>query len=339
MGASATDPETLSVARALLLDRAAARAVEHLDGAGVRSILLKGAAIANWLYTDGSVRSYRDVDLLVSPADFERATMLLGELGYVPLLQGAHSSELGPRELDLIGPGNVLIDLHHGLIGASGAPQHCWEVLAGRSVPMSMGSGRHVPVLDVPARAMHLATHAAQNGPVDAKAIADLERGVAMLSKSVWREAASVAEEIGAQEAFAAGLRLVPGGVVLADDFALTHRMNVELVLRTRSAPQQAIFFERFLATDVTRAKIALLVRQLFPTAANLRLNSAMARRGSWGILCARAIHPFSVASRLGPSLVAWYKARRMAQAVVPLEGDGKYATHRGAGDPPAPAL
>ena len=299
-----------SVARSLLLDRAAAKAVVHLRNGGVPSILLKGAAIAEWLYKDGTLRPYRDIDLLVSPTEFARAQSLLSEIGYVPRLIGADPSELGPREVDLVGPSNVLIDLHHGLIGAGASTQTAWDVLFDRTVTMRVGGSSDVRVLDVPARAMHLALHAAQNGPVDLKAVADLERGLALLERKDWEEASRVADEIGAHEAFAAGLRLVPGGRVLADDLALTSRMSVELVLRTRSETQDAIFFERLAETAGLRPRLVLVARKMFPTAATLRLNSPMARRGRVGLLCAWAVHPLSLAGRLGPALIAWFRAR-----------------------------
>ena len=306
---AAVRPELHAAARSLRLDREAAAAVEHLRSAGIRSILLKGAAIATWLYDDGVLRPYIDIDLLVSPAQFEGATKALADLGYRPLMTGADPAELGPKELDLIGPTNVCIDLHHGLLGASAPPGQCWEVLASRTATMRVG-GTQVEVLDVPARSMHLALHAAQNGPVDVKALADLERGLAKVSRADWKEAARVAEGIGATEAFAAGLRLVPAGRTLADEFGLTHRMTVELALRTRSVTQDALFFERFAEAHGPLRKGALLARKLFPTSVTLRANSALARRGRLGTFCARLLHPFQLAVRFIPAFFDWAQAK-----------------------------
>lgn len=305
------DTDILSVARALYLDRAAGRASEHLAAAGVPSILLKGATIATWLYTDGSARSYRDIDLLVSPASLDRAIDHLAELGYVLRVAGANPSELGPKELELVGPGNICIDLHHGLIGADARTEHCWNVLTSRTIGMAVGGAGEVRVLDLPARAMHLALHAAQNGPVDRKALNDLERGLATVSRNDWVEATKVAEEINAVEAFAAGLRLLPAGRVLAEDLGLPCRMSVELTLRTRSVTQDALFFERLAETAGARRKAALLVRKVFPTAATMRVNSGLANRGRWGLLAAWAVHPPSVAARFAPAFLAWHRVRR----------------------------
>jgi hypothetical protein len=299
------------VARSLQLDYEAGLAIEHLRSAGVESILLKGAAIATWLYRDGEVRPYRDVDLLVSPSQLQAAIDGLAQLGYEQDLEGADEGELGPKEVDLTGPGNVCIDLHHGLIGVSAPSGACWDVLVRRTTALRLSTGVSVPVLDPPARAMHLALHAAQNGPIDTKAVADLKRGLARVGRSEWKEAAQLAEEVEATEAFAAGLRMVPLGEVLADELALPRRVTVELALRTRSAPQEALFFERLAQAPGIRTKVRLLARKVFPTAVLMRANSPLARRGTPGLLLAWLAHPWRVATRLPPALLAWLRARR----------------------------
>lgn len=275
------------------------------------SILLKGAAIATWLYEDGSARPYCDIDILISPASMDNALHALRSIGYTERVRGAHPAELGPKEVELIGPTNMIVDLHHGLLGATAASEHCWDVLATQTVMMNVGGIADLPVLNVPARAMHLALHAAQNGPIDVKPIRDLERGVSALGIQVWEEASRIAKRIGAEQAFAAGLRLVPAGRELADKLSLTHAITVELALRTASVTQDALFFERFARTHGPWEKAALLLRKLFPTAATMRANYELARRGSLGLLCAWIQHPLSLARRFRPAITAWYRARQ----------------------------
>lgn len=314
----AASPDVLLVARSLFLDRRATLASDHLRAAGIPSILLKGAAIATWLYDDGQLRPYSDIDLLVSPAQFEQAKQALAGLGYEHRLEGADPVEFGPKEQELHGPDAVCIDLHHGLLGAEAPNQRCWEVLVRHTVPFRLAGG-HVDVLDVPARAMHLALHAAQNGPVDQKALADLELGLAKLTADDWRRAAVVAQELEASPAFAAGLRLLPAGVALAEELNLTRRLSVELALRTQSAPQNAIFFERFVNTPGVRRKAALLGRKLFPTAAFLRANSEDAARSRLGLVRAWITHPVTVAGSFAPALISWLQARRAARRAQDL--------------------
>lgn len=301
----------MAAARALRLDRVAATAVERLRAAGVPSILLKGATIATWLYDAGEPRPYRDVDLLVSPSQAQRAKEVLAELGYAHAMRGAHPAEVGPKEEELFGPDGVCIDLHLGFLGMNAPLQRCWDILVRRTERFQLGGGTQVQVLDLPARALHLALHAAQNGPIDAKAIADLERGLVKVDRDGWRAAARLADELEASEAFAAGLRLVPRGAALAEELGLTRRMTVELALRTRSAPQTALFFERLGRVPGVRKKVALLARKLFPTTVWMRANSEMARRGRLGLVCAWLLHPFSVLKRFPAALLAWHAARR----------------------------
>lgn len=72
--------ERAIVMRTLLLDAVAAQATALLNEHGVPAILLKGRVTASWLY-DGGIRNYCDVDLLVDPAQRERAIEVLATIG------------------------------------------------------------------------------------------------------------------------------------------------------------------------------------------------------------------------------------------------------------------
>jgi len=54
-----------------------------LTAAGVRTVILKGTALAYDLYPDPAARSRGDTDLLIAPADLERARAVLRDMGYV----------------------------------------------------------------------------------------------------------------------------------------------------------------------------------------------------------------------------------------------------------------
>ena len=71
-----------STARCLALDQHAVTVSRALDAAGIASMILKGPGLARRLYADDPARRrYSDIDLLVSPADFDRAQQVLAELG------------------------------------------------------------------------------------------------------------------------------------------------------------------------------------------------------------------------------------------------------------------
>ncbi len=300
-------------ARSLWLQHVAGLAARQLGEAEIPCILLKGPAIAGWLYDEDEVRLYSDIDLLVRPVDFDRAVEALAVLGYVHDRAGAASCEFGPNEKDLQGPNLVTIDLHRYLIGVSD-PELCWEVLSRHVTPFRLRSGAEIDVLDVPARTMHLALHAAQDGPADTKAVEDLRRGLRRVESSDWRAAAAIAEQLGAMAAFAAGLRLVPAGAALAEQLSLPKVKTVEVAIRTASAPQEAIVFVRLAECHTFRAKSALVARKLFPTGAFLRSTSRLANHGPLGLLGARLWRPISLVPRFPPAYFAWRRARREAQ-------------------------
>ncbi len=298
------------LAQTLCLQLATGQAWSHLAEAGIECIVLKGPAIATWLYDKIEIRPSRDIDLLVSPTDVERAKHVLAELGYFTWLAGVAPCETGPNEEALFGPNRVMIDLHHSLIGVTGPRDHCWKVLSQRTTTLELATGTVVHVLDVPARTMHLALHVAQGGPADVKALSDLERGLTRVPFEEWRTAAKIAEQLNAVAPFAAGMRLSPLGEALAKRLQLPERANVELALRIAGAPQEAIFLERVANTPGTRRKLAIMARKEWPTAAYLQATSSLARRGPFGLLRARFSRQISLMRRVGPGLAAWWKVR-----------------------------
>lgn len=297
-----------ALARSLAMEAAAGMAYSQLVGGGTPTILLKGPAIAGWLYAD-EVRVSRDIDLLVSPDDFLVAQAALGRMGYVTPLARAADCEIGPNSQLLFSAGGLCIDLHHRLIGVPGTDDRCWAVLARHTTPYVLNSGTEVTVLDLPARAMHLALHVAQSGTADEKALNDLRRGLARLDADGWQAAAAVAAELGATAAFAAGLRLDPAGSALAADLGLPHEHSVELELRTSSAPQEALFFARMADIPGAGAKAAVVARKIWPTSTYLRAYDVVGD-GRRGILRAHGRRVVSLARRVTPAVTGWWRAR-----------------------------
>lgn len=80
-------------------------------------------------------------------------------------------------------------------------PEQSWSVLSARTDRLRLG-GRDVEELDIVARALHVAVHAAACGPTPDRARQDLRRAIDRLSCSTWREAAAMAIALGAESAF-----------------------------------------------------------------------------------------------------------------------------------------
>ena len=214
----------LDTAQALSVDTVTAEVVTELASHGVRSILLKGPSFASWLYSDGSVRPYADVDLLIAPATVHAARGVLDELGFRPLFD---SSDYFVRDLDAV-------DLHCSLKGIAARKEVLWETLSATAVPHEV-AGAQVEALSIPARTFHVALHAAQHGPAWETPMEDLRRALDILPLATWQSAAALADELAATGAFATGLRLSPDGAAVAEQLHLAADVSVRTHLRATS--------------------------------------------------------------------------------------------------------
>lgn len=299
------------VAWSLFLDAHAGRALESLHRGGIPALMLKGPAVAAWLYWDGTARPYVDIDILVAPNDWHRAATVLEEVGFGRWLVGADWSEHAENEQELVGPEGVWIDLHRWLVGVPREQaQRAWELFRDDATLMQVG-GREVPVLSEPARTLHLALHAAQNGHAGHKSLQDLERGLTMIPRSCWQEAANLAAAIDALPAFAAGLRLSDSGRALADELKSDSRLNLELALRVASAPESALSLARVLELRDTKGACAAVWRELWPSRGAMSTWHPEARGRPVRIIILRLQRPLWVLAHL-PSAARWvWHARR----------------------------
>jgi Uncharacterised nucleotidyltransferase len=60
------------------------RIVQHFERCHVRAVPYKGSLLAQSLYGDPGLRSFSDLDFLISSVDFERAKQALADIGYLP---------------------------------------------------------------------------------------------------------------------------------------------------------------------------------------------------------------------------------------------------------------
>ena len=250
---------------------AAGQVFEGFARANVDGLLLKGAALARALYDSPDQRSYCDVDVLVSPGDLPAARTALRELGYKNASAQVAVDDIGEvihEETWLATPPGArypaVVELHLRLAGAKAPAQPAWEALKARSTFIELGSGR-VPVFDRAGLAMHLATHAAQHGQSYLKGCRELVRALERWPLEVWREAARLADEIEATEAFAAGLRLVEPGAELAERLALPSTGRLDWELRQSERPRGRFHLEAFLQAPDLRTRAHVVRRALLP--------------------------------------------------------------------------
>jgi hypothetical protein len=150
-----------------LLD-AARPALESLAAAGIRTMLLKGAVLANPLYNEPGLRPIGDVDVLVEPGHARAATRILEELGWVAWRKHSERDLLLAHGLDLRKPPHGALDVHWYLLAEccwEGADRGVWQ----RAQPMT--SVTSVTTTVVPAAAdllLHICVHGLRWSPVHA---------------------------------------------------------------------------------------------------------------------------------------------------------------------------
>lgn len=294
------------------IDQVTAEVTTALREASIPSMLLKGPAIATWLYTGDRPRIYTDSDLLLRKRDWDKALGLIEGLGF--------EDDLGPLEHPRMESGagypwarrsdSANIDLHYTLFGIEADPEELWTAFAEDAVLENVG-GAEVSLPSYPARLLHIALHAVQHGgDTWEKPMMDLGQAVAKASRALWIEALQLAERLDAAEAFAAGLRLIPAGEALATEIGASQGSALQSELRLKRVPM-AEGFQELAETPGVRAKARVLAREAFPTPAFMRWWSALARRGRFGLAVAYLWRLVWLAYRAVPGFLAWRRTAR----------------------------
>lgn len=254
------------------LDAATVEVFDAFESIGVEALLLKGPALAEALYVvAGKHRGYSDIDLLVAWQDLPRARSALADLGYAnsdrfwtDYVAAVLHAETWERRGERLKCERLMIDLHWRLAGCEAPATLVWGALAPRRASIEL-AGRRVAVLDRVGLAMHLATHAAQHGPDDLKALADLSRGLERWPFDVWSSAASLAAALDGTAAFAAGLRLLPSGAKWADELGLP-ATELDWAIRSLDTRPRGTFHLQALAgARGARGRLGVLRRSVFP--------------------------------------------------------------------------
>lgn len=300
------------LANTLRIDWATAEVLKSFEAASVRSLLLKGATFARWLYNNEDPRPYGDCDLLVRPGDFDRAREVLTALGFEPTYEEGQMPDWWREHAVawLRHSDAVTVDLHHTLQGAGVDDETLWRTLAATSATVDVG-GYPAPALTIPGRAVHLVLHAAHHGSAWGPVLDEVELAVSRVDKVTWTAAASLAEELQATPSFAAGLRLVPSGRELADRLRLPTERPVGIGLRAATPPPVALGFDQLARANGLPARLAILRHKLFPPRTFMHKWSPRARRGRLGLALAYAWRPLWLLKKAPAGFRAWRDARR----------------------------
>ena len=107
----------------VIIGRAAA-AVRELHEAGIRTMLLKGVALAVSHYHDPGIRPMDDIDVLVPAHDHTRALGVLERAGWSP---GPEPDGPSPHATSLHGGDGLSIDLHRFALAPPAADEGFWS--------------------------------------------------------------------------------------------------------------------------------------------------------------------------------------------------------------------
>jgi hypothetical protein len=149
-----------SWSRNQVLFHEASAAVTALRGAGLETMILKGAALAVRYYEDPGLRPMDDVDLLVRPEGFLPATRQLEELGWIPrarLTGLAAEARFRTRAVHFMSRGGGRLDLHAHVLPqapAAGADRACWKAAIAARL-----EGAETLVLDPADQLLHVLVH------------------------------------------------------------------------------------------------------------------------------------------------------------------------------------
>lgn len=285
------DPESTAA-----VDAAAVEVLDAFDSIGLESLLLKGRGIAALLYEPGEHRPYSDTDLLVAPAQAPAAEGTLRRLGYasgeaVRGIDDVAGVVPGEAWVRATASGYSEIDLHRWLPGAVADPAVAWAALITRRTWIEI-SGRQAAVLDSGGQAMHLAMHASQHGPTFTKQLDELALALERWPSDVWDSAAVLAQEIGATQAFAAGLRLLPEGAAEAKRLGLPPTAELDWTIRHRwSRPRGTFHLGALAEAQGLAGRLDIVRRALFPGRAWMTFEYRWARRGGLWLAAAYALH------------------------------------------------
>jgi Uncharacterised nucleotidyltransferase len=299
----------------LALDGAIATLVPALRARGVRPVLIKGPAIAQWLYDDPRERRYGDIDLLIAPDQFALAEQVMAEHEFIPVGDGLRSTERPKHHDRWIRPGaqEITIELHRTLALLRDLPPSLvWERLTAETMTIDVG-GAAIETPAEAAAAVILCLHAAQHGASERGPRIDLARALEVVEMQTWRSAAALADRLEAGPAFAAGLQLVPGGRDLYR--ALDLGPAVPWPLRRLSAEERglAMKIDALLSTRGTRSRMRFVADHLIPSRQYMLVTSPLARRGRFGIVGAYLYRPLHLLARFHQGLRAWRHAARGA--------------------------
>lgn len=307
-GAPWPGPELQRKLDSLWVDWYTGRVVQRMRERGVESLLLKGPAIARWLYADDpGARRYIDADLLVAPNALGAAERALAELGFaveeLPWLDAEQPHAKSWRR-----PDGAVVDLHRVPLGFEHLdPAAVWALWRAGAQTLEVGEVR-VLAPSAPARLLALVLAVRPELDERAHELMDLDRALGVVGLDTWREAATLARALGLECDAGYALSRRPGGAELADRLELCKMPPLRVLLATDPLLRAV---GHLLRIRGPRAKLRYLRRRLLPPASYLREHHPRAARSVGGIAAAYIVWALSGLLGVPRALVTWWRATR----------------------------
>jgi Uncharacterised nucleotidyltransferase len=308
IGQSTTAQQTV---RSLAHDLVGLEVVEALREAGIEARVLKGPALVDWLFDDGSARPYADCDVLVSPADYPRTHAVLDRLGFASWLDPTAATPLEglddhARQWQR---GGDAVEVHWRVPGIGAPAADAWTVLGDHAATVDV-AGRPLPVFDRTVRALHVVLHSAHHDPGHPGTRRDLERLLDRLDAAEWPDIVALGHRLAAAGALGEGLRRSPRGTRVADAHGLlAPAPDLATTLRRSQAPRGTLGLSRVLHAEGGR--VETLLELCFPPPGYMHARFPFSRRGRRALLATYAARLASRAIGLPRSALALRRARR----------------------------
>lgn len=296
----------------LRVDAFTSQVVRAMSSQGLSPILLKGPAVARWLYAeDPWKRGYVDADLLLAPWEVDAARKILRGLGFELLIGWTADADPWHHAEDWHRPDGASVDLHRSLHGCEGvSDERVWNAVSLETDTLLMG-GVCVAIPRLQARTLHVALHLNPVSEVPgSRPWVDLERAIRRVGLSTWEQAADIARDLGVSRRMGSSLSALPDGAALARRLGLPAAPSGVLFLYRESNETKVLV--RMASLPNWRTRFRFGFQHLFPPSAVLEPMHPRIRR-CWGI-------PF-YAARVGrallnlpPSLLAWRRIRQLSR-------------------------
>ena len=226
------------------------------------------------------------------------------------------------------------VDLHRGFHHVPDR-EAFWEVMSGAAAPLQVaGVGPTAP--DQAGTALICALHATANGTErekSAKPLEDLRRALIRFDRETWEAARDRAAAVGAVDAFATGLRLLPEGATLASELGLPAAARPFAMLSAHGTERRGDKTFALFAAGSSRQRVQMLRNLAVPSREVLDKYGA----AESGPLLAYLRRAADVASDTPAAVSQWRTAVRAAERSgwrrPPRPTSAVRAGLRGAGD------